>query len=72
MHIKLASWDCIAHHYRLGSALCIESRESRSQRNYSEVRIATRLLKMTSSLCSSHVSSNCSNEREYHGFEKVV
>jgi len=72
MHIKLASWDCTAHHYRLESALCIDSRVSRSQRFDSEVRIAARLLKVTSSLCSSRVSSNCSNEREYHGFEKVV
>src|SRR2546430_13280576 len=28
MHIKSSSWGSAEHHYRLGSSLCIDSRES--------------------------------------------
>src|SRR6266702_4556474 len=28
MHINPVYWDCTEHHYRLESALCIDSRES--------------------------------------------
>src|SRR6266849_3340723 len=32
MRIKTACWDCAEHHYRLGSVVCIYSRESWFQR----------------------------------------